>query len=604
MNKILIFLFLLFNLSAVAQSSTDHQLANQYFRNKEFDKALPYFEKLFEKQPSFYYSPYIKCLIALKEYEKAEKIIKKRLKNDDKSYLILVDLGYLYSVNGESNKVKTQYEKAIKEVPADPQAIITLASAFAEKNELDYAIATYQHGRKVMNGAYGFHIELADLYSRKQDIPSMMNEYLEVLSTNEAFLQNIQNVLQANVLDDPTGNKGEYIKNLLLKKIQAYPDRLVFSELLTWLFIQQKDFESAFIQKKAVDKRLRENGDRIMQLAQVCIANEDFETASKCYQYVMSKGKDSPLYLSARMGYIDAVYRKVTHNNLYTKEDLLSVEKEYVEALNDFGKNSNTAPLVRGLSHVRAFYLHKIEEAVKPLEEIVAVPNLNPQVKAECKIELADIYLMQGEIWEATLLYSQVELDFKATPLGDEARLKNARLSYYHGDFVWAQQQLDILKSGTARVIANDAMSLSLLISDNIDLSDSNTAPLKMYSRADLLAYQNKDPESIKTLDSITAVYPIHSLGDEVLYKKAEILKKKENYESAYKLLEELLNKYSEDIWADDALFALAEMNEKKFNNTAKAMEQYQQLLTKYPASLFVTESRKRFRILRGDPVN
>jgi len=341
-----------------------------------------------------------------------------------------------------------------------------------------------------------------------------------------------------------------------------------------------------------------------MQLAQVCIVNEDFETASKCYQYVMSKGKESPLYLTARMGYIDAMYRKVTYNNLYTKEDLLSIEKEYLAALNDFGKTANTAPLIRGLSHVRAFYLHKIEDAIKPLDEIISLSNLNPQVKAECKIELADIYLMKGEIWEATLLYSQVELDFKGTSLGDEARLKNARLSYYHGDFVWAQQQLDILKSGTARTIANDAMALSLLISDNIDLSDSNTVPLMMYARADLLSYQNKDNEALVTLDSITSYFPAHSLGDEILFKKAEILKKNNNYDSAYKVLDQLLNKYSEDIWADDALFAMAEMNEKKFNNVPKAMEQYQLLLTKYPASLFVTEARKRYRILRGDVLN
>jgi len=45
----------------------------------------------------------------------------------------------------------------------------------------------------------------------------------------------------------------------------------------------------------------------------------------------------------------------------------------------------------------------------------------------------------------------------------------------------------------------------------------------------------------------------------------------------------------------------LARLNENQLNDQDKAMELYQRLLIDYPASLFAVESRKRFRILRGD---
>jgi tetratricopeptide (TPR) repeat protein len=243
-----------------------------------------------------------------------------------------------------------------------------------------------------------------------------------------------------------------------------------------------------------------------------------------------------------------------------------------------------------------------MDDAVKLLEEIISMPGIADEFKAECKLELGDILILKNEVWDAALYYGQVDKDFKHDAIGREAKFRNARLSYYLGEFDWAAAQLNVLKAATSQLISNDAMALALLIMDNV--ADSNTAPLLLYSRADLLEFRNDDDDALATLDSVLIQFPKHSLTDEVWYKKAEIFEKKELFDTAAFYFNEIVEKYPDDILADDALFQLANLNENQLNNKTKAMECYEKLLTKYSGSLFVAEARKKFRALRGDKVN
>jgi tetratricopeptide (TPR) repeat protein len=373
--------------------------------------------------------------------------------------------------------------------------------------------------------------------------------------------------------------------------------------LLIWFFVQQKDFDSAFIQAKALDKRQKEDGGRMMSLGSLSASNQNYDAAVKCYQYVIEKGVASPYYVSARMELLNTLNKKITESNTYTQTDLLKLETDYVSALNELGKNAGTASLIRGLSHLRVFYLDKTEEAMTDLQAAIEYGGISKQVQAECKLELGDILLFTGNVWDSDLLYSQVDKAFKNDPLGQEAKFRAARLDYYRGDFLWAQAQLDVLKSATSQLIANDALALSLLIQDNIGY-DSVSEALIMYAHADLLNYQNKNELALKTLDSILLMFPDHSLTDDVWYKEAQIMDAKHSWTVEDSLLKKITEKFADGVLADDALYHRAELYEKKLNDKQKAMELYQDLLTKFPGSLYCVEARKRFRALRGDVLN
>ena len=237
-----------------------------------------------------------------------------------------------------------------------------------------------------------------------------------------------------------------------------------------------KDFSSAFIQAKALDKRLREDGTRVITLGNLAMANQQYDAAIQCYEYVVSKGPDNGQYLPARMELLQARNRKLTSGNTYTRPELVQLESDYLSTLNELGRTGRTAQLVRGLAHLRAFYLDQPDSAASDLEAAIDLPGISRQSQAECKLELGDILLFIGNVWDSDLLYAQVDKDFKNDPLGQEAKFRSARLDYFRGDFLWAQSQLDVLKSATSQLIANDALALSLLISDNIVVNQLNSS--------------------------------------------------------------------------------------------------------------------------------
>lgn len=602
-NIFFLFVFIFTSTISFAQPSPDEQLAIQYFQNKEFDKALDYYEKLYNKKsPQQFYSQYLNCLIETKDYKKAEKIVKKHIKQNPDFLNFQVDLGVVYTKSDEPEKAKSAWEQAVKSIKYDDQ-VFSLANAFINIRQFDYAIATYLKGRKISQTNYPYNFELAEVYKTKGDKLEMINELLDVLEIADSYIQSVQNSLQTSFGADADTKQNDLIKTELLKRIGKSPDKTIFSELLIWMQIQLKDWDGAFVQAKALDKRKKEEGGRIMGLAQLFTQNEAYDIAAKAYQYVIAKGKDNYFYTNARMELLNVQYTKITATGNYSPLDLTELEKNYSITIDELGKSASIVSLLKNYAHLKAFFLNKSEEAIKILDEAIALPQLSAIQQAECKLELADILLMTGEIWDASLYYSQVEKSFKYDVIGQEAKFRNAKISFYTGDFKWSQAQLDVLKGATSKLISNDAMDLSLLISDAMAM-DTNNIPLLIFARAELLSFQNKDELAKMTLDSINKLYPNHALADDILFRKAKIELKHARYTEAAIFFEDIVKNYSYDILADDALFNLADLNENKLNNIEKAKELYQQLLEKYPGSLYVVESRKRFRKLRGDSIN
>lgn len=596
---IVIGLTVLLTLNCFAQKNTDEQLAAQYYNSKEYDKAVIYYEKLFDKTklPN-HYIRLLNCFVELEEFKNAEKLVKREIKKNSYQLEYYADLGNLYKVSGQESKSKNAYEEALKLLRPDNGQIMDLANGFLKYKELNYAISTYQKGRKLLKGTYPFNFEVAQVFAQMGKTEPMLEEYLNLLDYNASYLQSVQNALQTALNPDDDGDKKALLKTLLIKRIQKDAGNKIFPEMLIWVYIQEKNFNGAFIQAKAMDKRYKEIGKRIDALAALSSANGDYETAVKCYEYLISKGDESYYYITSKMELVNVYNDKIIGTGNYTQEDLLNLEKTYNSTINELGRTASTSSLLRGLAHLQAFYLHNTDSAIVLLKEILTIPRLKPHGAAKTKLELADVYLFTDEIWDASLLYSQVEKAYKYDQLGEIAKFKNARISFYTGDFGWAKTQLNVLKASTSKLIANDAMQLSILITDNIGI-DTTEAPLLMYARADLLAFQNKNEEAMLMLDTLKQEYPAHTIMDDILYKRFQINYKQQKFEAAAKNLQEIITSYSSDILADDALFNLALLNDNQFNNKEKAAELYKKVMFDYQSSIYVVDARKRYRQLR-----
>ncbi|MCX6257612.1 MAG: tetratricopeptide repeat protein [Bacteroidia bacterium] len=605
MKKYLTFLlFLIIPVITWSQiTTTDTKLAFEYYRNKEYAKAIIIYKNLFESSGSrSYLTYYLSCLMELQEFDNAEKLVRQQIKKNPNELGYLVDLGYILKRRGKEKEGRESYDKAVELLTADDGQVQRLAMAFREKFENDYAERTYIKGREMLRNKSLYRNDLANVYLLERNYEDMIDEYLNMLDDNQLDISNVEMRLQSAMFMDFDNNMNSLIKTGILKRIQQHPESTAYYELLIWLYVQDKDFNKAYIQAKALDKRASGQGDRIISLARLAAVNDNYAEAVGMYLYVIGKGPATSNYFTAQRELLGVKLVHFTMESDVNKDSLRMLENEYKRALNEFGKTAKTISMIKELAQIDAFYLNKTDDALNMLEIAVKMQGASQQLISDCKLEMADIDLLSGNIWEAALIYGQVEKSNENNPTGYEAKFRKARLAYYSGDFKWAQAQLDVLKASTSKLIANDACELSLLISDNTEMDTIEDA-MRMYARADLLSYQQQDSLAIVTLDSLIHLFPAHSLIDETYYKKAGILFKMGKYKEAADSYQIVVDKYGTDILGDDALYKLACLYEDQLNDIPKAMELYKKFLTDYPGSIYVVEVRKIYRKLRGDEI-
>jgi len=580
--------------SAFAQSD-DVLLARQYMASGEKEKASQLYQKLYKQDNEAYFKAYCYSLISLKKLDDAENLAKKMLKKHPDNVEYAIILGGVYTEKGELQKAESGYKEILKNLPADEAQISNIANQFYQAGNTDYTIKVFLQGRALLHNQQLFAIPLISMYRFRREKMPMAAEYLNILTANPDYLYQAQNNL-ASLFEGQADY--EVFKGLLLEKIQKNPQATVFTQLLTWQYLQQKEYDLALNQMIALSKRQKDNGEQIYQLCQTLVGNDAFDAAIRGYEFITSKGKQD-YYIPARIELLNTKNLKITSGK-YQPQDLVSLEKDYQDLLSEFGRNSNTAFAMQKLARLQAFKLHKTADAEKLLEQAVQVPGIQPKILADCKMDLGDVYLLTNKPWEATLLYSQVEKAFPNTNIAQEAKYRNARLAYFTGDFTWAKAQVDVLKAATSQLIANDALNLSLLITDNTTFDTTGNA-LKMYARADFLIYKEQTDRAMKTLDSINQVYPGNTLTDDILMAKAKIFIQQKQYPMAIPFLQKIVEEHPNDLWADDAVFMMADLYENRLDNKAKAQVLYQKIITDYPSSLWISEARKKFRALRGD---
>lgn len=600
MRYLVIILSLLFTTVLYAQDGGDQQLAQHYFQNGEYDKALMYYEKLFDQDPSkFNFTRYLECLIQTGDDKEAEKLLKKQAKLHKTDSEYQIKLADFYESKGETEEATKIYEELIENLEASPRDVINLYNSFKAQGKSDFAFQTLQKGRKLLKSNYPLHFQFAEYYGSVGETEKMMNEYLDLLDYHSNYSSSLKNILAKQInFEDDSSEEYELLKNALIERTQKHPNNTVYADMLTWLFIQKQNFNAALTHVKALDKRNKSEGRFVYDLGNICRENGDFRVAKKCYQYVIELGEQSPYFLRAQNALLNVRFLEITTLRNFTQEELNETIGSYETALDTYGENSRTIPLILELAHIQAFYANQADQAIERLSRSLDITGLTDIQRAELKMKLADIHVLHGDVWEASLLYMQVDEDFKYENIGHEAKFKNARIFYYDGEFNFAQSQLDVLKQGTSQLIANDAMKLSLLITENFGL-DSNYQAMYWFAQGDLLIEQHQYDKAFKYFDSIQKQYPGHSLGDDILLKKAYSEELEGQWSKAIEYLEELLDIYGQDILADDALFELGDIYENHLLDTEKAGEYYRKILFEHKDSLYTSEARKRYQKIK-----
>ncbi|MBP9220381.1 MAG: tetratricopeptide repeat protein [Chitinophagales bacterium] len=601
MKKFLTILFVLTALSATSFSQSDATLAQQFMSNGEYDKAADIYKKLYNENANSYYKSYYNCLLVLNDFKEIEKIIGKQIKNNPENLTYYVDLGYAYEKNGNTKERDKQWELAIQKITDNKTQVNLLANAFVGLDQLYNAIKTYEKAQKIVS-TYSFNYELGGMYYRAGNLDLSIETYLDYYAENDKSAMSKTTAALSRILDEEKDHT--LLQEKIFERIQKNQNEILFTELLIWDYIQLKDFDGAFIQAKALDKRNKENGERVFDLAETAKIEGAYDNAIEGYNYIIAKGKNFPYYFSSKNGILNCRKDKIFKTNSYSDVDISELKSSYTDFLQEYLKNDfRAATVTADLAKLEAFYIHDIDRAIEILEPVVEWPALNISDRSKIKLDLGDFYLISGDVWEATLLYSQVDKAMKDEPLGEEARLKNAKLAYYRGDFKYSQGMLDVLKAATSELVSNDAMKLSVFITENLAL-DSVSEPMELFAKADLMVFQNKIKEAVIILDTLDARYPAHKLADDILFLKSTIALRQKDITTAVAYLETIRENYTYELLADDAIFKLAEIYQYDFKDLEKAKLCYEQIILNFKDSLYANEARKRFRALRGDNLN
>jgi len=590
--RYILFFCLLISGVLYSQNAT---LAKDYFQNGDYEKALVEYKKLYAKSSSniTYINNVINTYQQLEQYDEAEKFILELIERVNYP-AFLVELGYNYQLKNNLQKANENYKKAIAIIDEKASHVFGIAKSFQNHSLLDEAVISYEKA-SILNPDFNFNVQLAQIYGEQGHIEKMFNSYLNFAESNTAVVRNVKRAVNEFITEDADNENNLLFRKLLLKKNQQEPN-ILWNELLSWLFIQQKDFKKAFIQEKAIYKRQPESLNRIIEIAKIASSEYENELAKTIFNYIIETAQDNKTKLQAHQNVMKIKIRESSKSNY------AAIKNNYLELLETYGNQVETLELQIAYAHFLAFYLNETDNATDFLENSLRQP-LATLEKARIKLELGDILVLQEKFSKALIYYTQIQRNLKNSTISQEARFKVAKASYYKGDFKWAESQLKILKASTSQLIANDALDLKLLISDN-KYEDSLQTALKQYAKADLLAFQNRNDEAIMLLDKILNEHKTEPIIPQALFKQAQLFKLNNHFDKAKVNYERIIENYSEGILIDDALFCLAEIYEKHLNLPDQAKALFEQIIFNHADSIYFVDARKRYRTLRGDAIN
>jgi tetratricopeptide (TPR) repeat protein len=572
-------------------------LAQQYYNDGDFDKAVTFYEKLVGSNPRRldYADQLVRCYQQLEQYDKAISFLQDRIDSGTAHPTVYIDLGYTYDLMGMPEKRDEGYQKAMELLELNPDYGYVLGFKFQQYTLLDHALQAYRRSME-LNPELDYNTQIARIYGEQGEVGKMYEAYMDLLSERESIKPNVLRVLQAFISPDPENENNLLLRKTLLTRAQNDPNPL-WNELLSWLFIEQEQFGSALSQEKAIYRR-RQGGnlERIIGLGRIAEEASDLEAARDAFEFIENESGDPITKLNAKLHLIDISLLEDPSPNLGR------TQKAYESLLEEYGYDAASVQLQISYANFLTFRMEQADKAIDILKKSLEQP-LSNYTEGYVKLNLGDILVYNQRFNEALILFTQVQKELKNDVMGQQARFKVAQTSFYKGDFDWALTQLKVLRNSTSQLIANDAMQLSLIISDN-SIEDSTQTALRKYARADLLSYQKKRPEALKVLEELLESHKGERIEDEALLMHGKLLEEEKDFSGARLSYLKITEFFGSDILADDAHFALAELYRTELNDSEKAMEHYRALIFNFQDSYYYPQARRQFRILRGDAVN
>lgn len=587
-------LFILLPWSLV--SAQNLSVATSYYNLGQFENAVLAYEAVLERTPT---NPLavvglVKSYRQLKQSAKAISLLDKSLQQSPERLEYLLELGITYNSLEEKEKATASFEAIITALQKEPRQAIKAANQFKDYNLLSYTIKAYEIAM-AYNEHYNFDIEIGRLYGELGNYAGMFDSYLSYMQKSPSYIYAAKRLIDQFIEEDPENEANKILRKTLLKRNQQSPD-ILNNEMLSWLFVQEKQYRKAFVQERAIYKQTQDGIPQILEIADIAQQNKDYETAITAYEFVIENAGITSFLIKAKRELLNI---EILEAN--TKK-YAQINESYLQLIETYKHSPEIVQLQLDYAKFLGFQQDRKSEAIAFLKPL-AKKNSSAVDIAKIQLLVGDILVLDGKFNQALIYYTKAQQQLKNHPLAQEASFKIAKTSYYKGDFDWANTQLNVLKESTTQLIANDAMELSLLIYDSTkEESDLSEAALKLYAQGELLLFQGQKEKALEIFEQVLVQYANTAIEPNALYQKALLQNEMQQPALAIENLEKLIQLFPLSLLVDDAYFMLGNLHENLAQVEA-AKKAYEKIIFHHADSIHYVDARKAFRKLRGDAV-
>jgi len=588
------FVFFILNISLLGAQSL--HVANSYYNLGKFENAVLAYESLVKKNASNSLAVVglAKSYRQTNQLQKAISLLESSYAKAPNRLEYLLELGVSYNQAEDKQKATDSFDKILSGLNENPNLAVKMGSRFKEYNLLGYTIQAYEKAMQI-NENYNFDLEIGRLNGELGNLSGMFSSYLDYMLKNPAYINSVKRLIDQFITVDPENEANQIFRKTLLRKNQVTPD-ILYNEMLSWLFVQQKQYSKAFAQERAIYRQTEDGIPQILDVATIAQTAGDYETAEEAYEFVIENANINSFVIKASQKLLEIEILQAG------SKEYAKINKEYEALFNTYDSSSEILPLQLDYAYFLGFKQNKKEAAIaflKPLSK----KKYTPVDKAQIQLLIGDILVLDGKFNQALIYYTRAQKKIKNHLLAQEASFKIAKTSYYKGDFDWANTQLNVLKESTTQLIANDAMDLSLLIYDNTkDESELSEQALKLFAKGELFQFQEQKEKALAVFNEVIDKYQSTSVEDDALYQSALLLMQLQKPDQAIKNLNKLIQFFPLSLLVDDAYYELGKLQEN-LSNIEAAKSAYEKIIFNHADSIHFVEARKAFRRLRGDEV-
>jgi tetratricopeptide (TPR) repeat protein len=601
---------ILFTFSIYAQQNTFDQnqfmLAQSYEQKGDLNKAVEIVEALNKKDPSNiqYFNKLNSLYLQLKKYDESVLLINSRINITPQDISLYGLLGSTYYTAGDQTKAYSVWDDATEKFKTNQMTFRIIANYAIEKRDFEKAIELLNRGKKLNNDPYLFSYDLGELYNITMQYRDAAEEYCSLIKSSPSQYAQIENKIlsysnKPNALDETIE---------VVRKYQS--DNVSFSYLLARLYIEKKDYSQAFDLYKEIDKKQSSNGNDLYSFAQFVFSDGEYLIASEVYKYLIDNYPNQQNIQLIKMGFAktqeallmekykaqNPEWKPYYNSPQIAQSDVEPIISAYEDIIKTF-QHSEVAVEANLRIGFLSFHLRNDITAAQKYFKIITETYATSKFASLAFVELGTISLSQVNLIDAEKYFKSIE---KLTRPNSEdksyALYQLARIDAFNSDFREARTVLQSVLGNLRDNIANDAIEFSILL--NTAKDDSSN--LSLYCNAEFLAEQKRFSEAKNLYEKLSKnpqAFIFHSIAK---LRAAEMLIADDDYNNAISDLKLIVDEGEKNIYSDKALYLQGQIYFYGLKDSAKAIECYENLLAKFPKSLYLDEARQNIMEIKN----